>query len=193
MPFPSAFLDELVARSDIVDVVSDYVRLTKKGSNLFGLCPFHNEKTGSFSVSPDKQIYHCFGCGKGGGVISFIMEEENLSFPDAVRFLAKRANMDVPEDNEDRASGRLRQRVLALNRDAARFYYKNLQQPQGQAVQAYLNRRKITRRTAVRFGMGASLEEWDALITAMQKLGYTKAELLAAGLAVQNKNGGSNT
>ena len=97
MSIPANFLDELIARSDIVDVISDYVHLTKKGSNLFGLCPFHSEKTGSFSVSPDKQIYHCFGCGKGGGVINFIMEEENLSFPDAVRFLAKRAGMEVPE------------------------------------------------------------------------------------------------
>ncbi len=190
MSFPASFLDELIARSDIVDVVSDYVHLTKKGSNLFGLCPFHSEKTGSFSVSPDKQIYHCFGCGKGGGVINFVMEEENLSFPDAVRFLAKRANMDVPEDTGNREANHLRQRVLALNKDAARFYHKTLQSSAGQAVQAYLNRRQITRRTAVRFGMGASTESWDTLISAMLKLGYTKAELLAAGLAVQNKNGG---
>ena len=102
MAFPQNFLDELIARSDIVDVVSSYVQLTRKGSNLFGLCPFHSEKTGSFSVSPDKQIYHCFGCKKGGGVINFIMEEENLSFPDAVRFLAKRAGMEVPEEEGDR-------------------------------------------------------------------------------------------
>ena len=190
MSFPASFLDELIARSDIVDVVSDYVHLTKKGSNLFGLCPFHSEKTGSFSVSPDKQIYHCFGCGKGGGVINFVMEEENLSFPDAVRFLAKRANMDVPEDTGNREASRLRQRVLALNKDAARFYHQTLQSSTGQAVQAYLNRRQITRRTAVRFGMGASADAWDTLITAMLKLGYTKAELLAAGLAIQNKNGG---
>ena len=93
--FDQRFLDELIARSDIVDVVSGYVALQRKGGNLFGLCPFHNEKTPSFSVSPDKQIYHCFGCKKGGGVINFIMEEENLSFPDAVRFLARRANMPV--------------------------------------------------------------------------------------------------
>ena len=103
MAFPQSFLDELVARSDIVDVVGSYVALTKKGANYFGLCPFHNEKTGSFSVSPDKQIYHCFGCKKGGGVISFIMEEENLSFPDAVRFLAKRANLPVPEEEQGEA------------------------------------------------------------------------------------------
>ena len=190
MSIPANFLDELIARSDIVDVISDYVHLTKKGSNLFGLCPFHSEKTGSFSVSPDKQIYHCFGCGKGGGVINFIMEEENLSFPDAVRFLAKRAGMEVPEEDRHGESSRLRTRVLALNKDAARFYYKLLQGSEGRSVQQYLDRRRITRKTAVRFGMGASIDQWDALIQAMIKLGYTKAELLAAGLAVQGKNGG---
>ena len=101
MAFSDKFLDELSERNDIVDVVGQYVRFTKKsGANMFGLCPFHSEKTPSFSVSPDKQIYHCFGCGKGGGVISFIMEAENLSFPDAVAFLAKRANMPLPEETE---------------------------------------------------------------------------------------------
>ena len=190
MAFPQAFLDELVARNDIVDVVSSYVQLTRKGSNLFGLCPFHSEKTGSFSVSPDKQIYYCFGCKRGGGVVNFIMEEENLPFPDAVRFLAKRAGMEVPEEEGDREAGRRRQRLLDLNRDAARFYYQLLQQPEGQAVREYLARRRITRQTAVRFGMGASLDAWDVLLTAMTKKGYTKSELLEAGLVVQNKNGG---
>ena len=190
MAFPQSFLDELVARCDIVDVVSSYVQLTRKGSNLFGLCPFHSEKTGSFSVSPDKQIYYCFGCKRGGGVINFIMEEENLSFPDAVRFLAKRAGMEVPEEDGDREAGRRRQRLLDLNRDAARFYYQMLQQPEGRAVQEYLDRRKIRKATAVNFGLGASLDSWDALILAMTKKGYTKAELLEAGLAVQNRNGG---
>lgn len=190
MAFPQSFLDELIARSDIVDVVSSYVQLTRKGSNLFGLCPFHSEKTGSFSVSPDKQIYYCFGCKRGGGVVNFIMEEENLPFPDAVRFLAKRAGMEVPEEEGDREAGRRRQRLLDLNRDAARFYYQLLQQPEGQAVREYLARRRIIRQTAVRFGMGASLDAWDVLLTAMTKKGYTKSELLEAGLVVQNKNGG---
>ena len=190
MAFPQSFLDELIARSDIVDVVSSYVQLTRKGSNLFGLCPFHSEKTGSFSVSPDKQIYYCFGCKRGGGVVNFIMEEENLPFPDAVHFLAKRAGMEVPEEEGDREAGRRRQRLLDLNRDAARFYYQLLQQPEGQAVREYLARRRITRQTAVRFGMGASLDAWDVLLTAMTKKGYTKSELLEAGLVVQNKNGG---
>ena len=190
MAFPQNFLDELIARSDIVDVVGSYVQLTRKGSNLFGLCPFHSEKTGSFSVSPDKQIYYCFGCKKGGGVVNFIMEEENLTFPDAVRFLAKRAGMEVPEEEGDREAGRRRQRLLDLHRDAARFYYQLLQQPEGRAVQEYLDRRQIKKSTAVKFGMGASLDSWDTLLTAMTKKGYTKAELLEAGLVVQNKNGG---
>lgn len=190
MAFPQSFLDELVARSDIVDVVGSYVQLTRKGANLFGLCPFHSEKTGSFSVSPDKQIYYCFGCKRGGGVISFIMEEENLPFPDAVRFLAKRAGLEVPEEEGDREAGKKRQRLLDLNREAARFYYRTLQQPQGQAVQAYLDRRKITRTTAVNFGLGAAPDAWDALLTAMTKLGYSKSELLEAGLVVQNRSGG---
>ena len=190
MAFPQSFMDELTARSDIVDVVGSYVQLTRKGSNLFGLCPFHSEKTGSFSVSPDKQIYYCFGCKKGGGVVNFIMDIENLPFPDAVRFLAKRAGMEVPEEEGDREAGRRRQRLLDLNRDAARFYYQLLQQPEGRAVQDYLNRRQIKKSTAVRFGMGASLDAWDVLLTAMTKKGYTKSELLDAGLVVQNKNGG---
>ncbi len=190
MAFPQSFMDELVARCDIVDVVGSYVQLSRKGANLFGLCPFHNEKTGSFSVSPDKQIYYCFGCKKGGGVVNFVMDIENLTFPDAVRFLAKRAGMEVPEETGDREAGRRRQRLLDLNRDAARFYYQMLQQPEGRAVQAYLDRRRIRKATAVKFGMGASLDSWDALLTAMTKKGYTKSELLDAGLVVQNRNGG---
>lgn len=190
MAFPQSFLDELIARNDIVDVVGSYVQLTRKGSNLFGLCPFHSEKTGSFSVSPDKQIYYCFGCKRGGSVVNFIMEEENLSFPDAVRFLAKRAGIEVPEEAGDRESAHRRQRLLELNREAARFYYQCLQHPEGQAVQAYLNRRKISKSIAVNFGLGASPDTWDALLTAMTKQGYTKAELLSAGLVVQNRSGG---
>ena len=168
MRFSEAFLDELAARSDIVDVVSSYVELKRKGNNYFGLCPFHNEKTPSFSVAPDKQIYHCFGCKKGGGVINFIMEIEGLSFPEAVEFLAKRANIPLPAEDEARSNAdRLRRRVLELNRTAARWYYDQLQLPQGAAVQAYLDKRQIRRGIAVRFGMGASLDQWDALLRAM--------------------------
>ena len=190
MAFPQSFMDELTARNDIVDVVGSYVHLTRRGSNLFGLCPFHSEKTGSFSVSPDKQIYYCFGCKRGGGVINFIMEEENLPFPDAVRFLAKRAGLEVPEEEGDREAGRRRQRLLDLNRDAARFYYRLLQQPEGRAVREYLERRRIRKATAVNFGMGASPDAWDTLLNEMTAKGYTKSELLSAGLIVDNKRGG---
>ena len=190
MRFSDTFLDEVVARNDIADVVSSYVTLTRKGSNLFGLCPFHNEKTPSFSVAPDKQIYHCFGCKKGGSVINFIMEIEGLSFPEAVAFLAKRANLPLPAEEEQTGADRMRRRVLELNRTAARWYYEQLQQPQGAAVQSYLDRRQIRKNIAVRFGMGASLNEWDALTHAMRAKGYTKEELLAAGLAAAGKNGG---
>ena len=190
MTFTQSFMDELMARSDIVDVVSGYVTLTRHGSNLFGLCPFHSEKTPSFSVAPDKQMYHCFGCKKGGDVINFIMDIEGLTFPEAVRFLAKRANIPMPEESEGAsAAERLRRRVLELNRTAAHWYYDQLQGPQGQAVQAYLDKRQIRRGVAVRFGMGASLDQWDALLRAMTAQGFTKSELLAAGLVVQGKSG----
>lgn len=190
MAFPKSFLEELVARNDILDVVGGYVTLQPKGGSYWGCCPFHNEKTPSFHVLPDRQYYHCFGCKKGGGVINFIMDIENLSYPDAVHFLAKRVNLPVPVDREAAEADRLRSRLLALNRDAARYYYDILQKPEGAAVQAYLNRRQIRRGIAVRFGMGAAPEGWDRLMRAMTAMGYSKQELIKAGLIVQNKNGG---
>ena len=189
MAFPRQFMDELTERNDIVDVVGSYVSLVSKSGSFWGCCPFHNEKTPSFHVLQDKQIYYCFGCKKGGGVVNFIMEQENLSFPEAVRFLAKRVGMEVPEDETDRDASRYRQRLLDLNRDAARFYYQTLQQSEGAGVRAYLEKRQISRSTAVKFGMGASPDSWDALLLAMTKKGYSKRELLDAGLVVQNKNG----
>ena len=189
MAFDRQFLDELIARNDIVDVVSNYVSLQPRGGSLWGCCPFHSEKTPSFHVLPDKQLCYCFGCKKGGGVINFIMEEENLSFPDAVRFLARRANMPVPEEEHSDES-RLRSRILSLNRDAARFYYELLHSPKGAPVLEYMKNRKITRRNATNFGLGASADEWDGLLTAMRKKGYGDGELLASGLAIRGKNGG---
>ena len=190
MAFSESFLTELTERNDIVDVVSGYVRLGKKsGSNMFGLCPFHSEKTPSFSVSPDKQIYHCFGCGKGGGVINFIMEIENLSFPEAVEFLAKRAGMPIPEEENDRES-RKRSRMLSLNRDAARFFYAQLSTPQGGAARDYMARRRIGPATAKNFGIGFAPDTWDSLEKAMREKGYTDFELFDAGLVRKGKKGG---
>ena len=190
MAFSESFLTELTERNDIVDVVSGYVRLGKKsGSNMFGLCPFHSEKTPSFSVSPDKQIYHCFGCGKGGGVINFIMEIENLSFPEAVEFLAKRAGMQMPEEENDRES-RKRSRMLALNRDAARFFYTQLSTPQGGAARDYMAKRRIGPATAKNFGIGFAPDTWDSLEKAMREKGYTDFELFDAGLVRKGQKGG---
>lgn len=190
MAFPENFISELIERNDIVSVVSDYVRLTKRsGSNMFGLCPFHSEKTPSFSVSPDKQFYHCFGCGKGGGVINFIMDIENLSYPEAVEFLAKRANMPMPEETND-AESRKRARMLALNRDAARFFYDQLSTPLGESAREYIGKRQIRPATVKRFGLGAAPDDWSLLLNAMEKKGYTGQELFEAGLARRGKNGG---
>ena len=191
MPIPESFLDALTERCDIADVVSQYVQLTKKGGNLFGLCPFHNEKTPSFSVSPDKQIYHCFGCGKGGGVVNFIMEIENLSFPEAVRLLADRAGMTVPEDGQDQELPRLRKRMLELNKEAARWFHAQLSEPAGQKAAAYLQKRRISRKTAVNFGLGYAPDSWDSLLKAMEEKGYGAEELIRAGLASRGKKAGA--
>ena len=169
MAIPESFLDALTERCDIADVVSRYVPLTRKGGNLFGLCPFHNEKTPSFSVSPEKQIYHCFGCGKGGGVVNFIMEIENLSFPEAVHFLADQVGMTVPEEGQDRELGIQRKRMLALNKDAARWFHAQLSEPAGAKGAAYLEKRGVSRKTATNFGLGCAPEGWDNLIAAMRE------------------------
>ena len=182
MAIPEKFITELTDRSDIVDVVSGYVRLTKRsGANLFGLCPFHSEKTPSFSVNRDKQIYHCFGCGKGGGVISFVMDMESLSYPEAIAFLARRAGMQMPEES-DSAEGRKRSRIFALNKDAARFYYAQLSTEAGAAARDYIRQRGISGAMVKNFGLGAAPDSWDSLRRAMHEKGYTDQELFDAGL-----------
>jgi len=191
MALPESFLDELVARCDIYDIVSRYVSLKKSGSNYFGVCPFHSEKTPSFSVNREKQIYHCFGCGAGGGVINFIMRIENFTFIEAVRFLAEIAGMEMPEENFGEASARRRrQRLVELSTEAARFYAAQLQQPQGAKGLEYLRKRGMTVGTIRHFGLGFAPDGWDHLIKAMAEKGFTKEELLAAGLVVKNQSGG---
>lgn len=190
MAFPENFITELTERNDIVEVVSSYVQLSKRsGANLFGLCPFHSEKTPSFSVSPGKQIYHCFGCGKGGGVINFIMEVENLSFPEAVAFLAKRAGMPLPEESNDRESKK-RSRMLALNKEAARFFYGQLSTSAGAAACDYMRQRQLSPATARRFGLGFAPDSWNSLTDAMKEKGFTEFELADAGLVRRGKSGG---
>lgn len=192
MAIPERFLEELSGRVNIVDVVSAYVPLTKRGANYWGLCPFHHEKTPSFSVNEPKQIFHCFGCGKGGGPYRFLMEMESLTFPEAVEKLAQREGMTVPEEGRaDQGRQAQRRRILELNRQAARFYREMLARPEGARVAAYIRQqRRISPKFSARFGLGAAPDSWDALTRAMVEQGYDKAELLQAGLAVAGKNGG---
>lgn len=190
MAIPAQFLDELTARCDIADLVGDYVSLQRKGGNLWGLCPFHSEKTPSFSVSTDKQIYHCFGCGKGGGVINFVMELESLPFPDAVRMLAKRVGMEVPEERGNADFQKKRDRLLTINREAARFFHEKLNSSEGAAGAEYLyGKRQMSKSTVTRFGLGVAPDGWDNMITFMAQKGYDKAALLDAGLVVKGQNG----
>ncbi|MCI8838861.1 MAG: DNA primase [Oscillospiraceae bacterium] len=192
MAIPESFLDELNSRVNIVDVVSAYLPLNKKGANYWGLCPFHHEKTPSFSVNESKQIFHCFGCGKGGGPVRFVMEMDSLPFPEAVRKLAQQAGLEVPDDSPgDGAWREKRRRILELNKEAARFYRSMLSDPRGEAVTAYIrDKRRISPKFSARFGLGAAPEGWDSLITAMKDKGYDKSDLIDAGLAVAGKSGG---
>ncbi len=188
MAFPPAFIDELVARNPIEDVVGQYVSLKRSGANLFGLCPFHGEKTASFSVNPDKGIYYCFGCHKGGGSVNFMMEIEGLSYPDAVRALAKRCGMEVPEDEQYQSRYRQQERLWALSKEAARYFNTQLYTPAGAEGLAYAQKRGMPKSTLTRFGVGFAPNSWNGLVDAMRAKGYTDQELKDAGL-VSEKNG----
>ncbi len=193
MAIPDRFLDELNSRLNIVDVVSAYVHLNQRGGSYWGLCPFHHEKTPSFHVDEDRQSFHCFGCGKGGGMIRFMMEIENLSFHDAVAKLAAQAGLDVPDDRTgwDGQWQKRKKRILELNREAARYYRAMLDDPRGADVAEYIAKeRRISPKFSARFGLGAAPDAWDSLILAMGEKGYEKADLIEAGLAVAGKNGG---
>ena len=190
MAFPQAFIDELVQRNPIEDVVGQYVSLKRSGSNLFGLCPFHGEKTASFSVNPDKGIYYCFGCHKGGGPINFQMEIEGLSYPDAVRALAKRAGMTVPEDELYQSRYRAQERLWALHKEAARFFHSQLYAPIGQEALNYALGRGMSKSILTTFGVGYAPDSWDSMVKTMRAKGYTDEELKDSGLVtVSRKNG----
>ncbi len=190
MAIPDSFLEELVARSDIHDIVSSYVSLRRKSGRYWGCCPFHNEKTPSFSVVTDRQQYYCFGCHKGGGVINFVMEVENLPFRDAVQLLADRAGLPMPEEIHKGDGGQNRRKqLLELNKAAARYYHTQLTTPACSHMLAYLTGRGLSKRTITNFGLGAAPEGWDNLIVAMAEQGFEKADLLEAGLAIKNDKG----
>ena len=189
MAFPAAFIDELLVRNPIEDVVGQYVELKRKGGRLFGLCPFHGEKTPSFSVSPDAQLYYCFGCHKGGGVINFIMEQEGLSYPDAVRFLARRAGLEVPEDEAYASQYKLQERLWALSKDAARWFRSQLFGSMGDRALNYIVSRRLSVKIVESFGLGYAPPGWSGLTDAMRDKGYSKEELVSAGLAIRSDKG----
>ena len=185
--FPSAWLDELRARADIVQIVSGYVALKRNGHRYWGLCPFHGEKTASFSVDSERQLYYCFGCKASGSVIQFIMDMERLDFPEAVRFLADQVHMPLPQMEEDPDYQRRRSqrdRLLAANKEAARYFHQTLFTPEGKPMLDYLKGRGLTDSVIRKFGLGAAPNQWDSLTRILQEKGYSLEELRLAGLTV---------
>ena len=184
---PDVWLDELRGRVDIVDVVSDYVELKQKGRRFWGRCPFHGEKTPSFSVDSEAQMYYCFGCHKGGTVINFVMDIERMEFMDAVRMLAERAHMELPErvgDGRDSDKMRaLRERIYEANLEAARFYHATIWTAEGAKALSYLHKRGLDDAGIRRFGLGSTAQGWDALTRHLTGKGFTFEELKQAGLA----------
>jgi DNA primase len=190
MLYPERVIEEVRIRNDIVDVISGYVKLEKKGKSYMGLCPFHGEKTPSFSVEPVKQFFYCFGCNRGGSVIQFIMLIENLEFVDALKMLAERAGMTLPEpdDHKERERARLRKEILEINREAARFFFKKL--TGSLEAQGYLKKRGLQEKTIKKFGLGYSPPGWSELTDYLTAQGASGELLLASGLSVKTKSGG---
>ena len=185
MFYPDELIEEVRSRNDIVDVISGYVHLQKKGANYFGLCPFHNEKSPSFSVSRSKQMYYCFGCGAGGNVFTFLMEYENDTFPEAVKALADRAGISLPEADESEEAKReqsKRSRLLAINKEAAKYFYFQLRAKQGEPGLHYLRKRQLTDETIHRFGLGYANKTADDLVRYLKGKGYSEELIREAGL-----------
>ena len=189
LAFPETFLQDLKLRNDITEVVSGYVSLKRRGRNMVGLCPFHGEKTPSFNIYTENGSFYCFGCGVGGDVISFIMKIENLDYVDAVKFLAQRAGMELPENSYDDSMSRLRTRVLEANREAARFYFKTLMSPQGRTGLDYFHGRALSDATIRHFGLGYADGSWGSLCAYLKEKGFKESELVAANLAVRQRSG----
>ena len=194
MYYPEEVVEEVREKNDIVDVISGYVKLQKKGANYFGLCPFHNEKSPSFSVSPGKQMYYCFGCGAGGNVITFLMEYENYTFPEALKFLADRAGVALPKmeyQKEAREQADLKARLLEVNKLAANYFYHQLKSPAGQAGYRYLHdKRELKDPTILRFGLGFANKTSDDLYRFLKEKGYEDSFLKETGLVTIEERGG---
>ena len=193
MYYSEEVIEEVRTKNDIVDVISGYVRLQKKGSSYFGLCPFHNEKSPSFSVSREKQMYYCFGCGAGGNVFTFLMDYENFSFVEALKFLADRAGVALPEmeySKEAKARADRKTQLLEINKLAAQYFYVQLKSEQGKTAHAYLTGRQLSEETIKAFGLGYSRKYSDDLFRYLRKRGYTEDLIRQAGLInTDEKNG----
>ena len=192
--YPEEVVEEVRNRTNIVDVISQYVNLQKKGSQYFGLCPFHNEKTGSFSVSPQKQMYYCFGCGKGGNVFSFLMDYENMTFKEAVEELAPRCGVTLPQREltaQERQRADRRSRLFEINKDAAAYYYKMLRSDAGKQAMDYFTKRELTPETMHKFGLGCTSKYSDSLYKYLRERGYDDSILKDCGLiTIDEKRGG---
>jgi DNA primase len=189
MPFPDSFLQELKLRNDITEIASSYVNLKRHGRNMVGLCPFHGEKTPSFNIYTENGSFYCFGCGAGGDVITFIMKIENLDYVEAVKFLAQRAGMEMPENTYDDSMSKLRMRIYEANREAARFFHSTLISPRGQSGLNYLRGRALSDRTIRHFGLGFADDDWNSLCNHLKNKGFSEYEILSANLAFKNRSG----
>lgn len=189
MAFPESFIQELKLKNDISEIISSYVSLKRRGRNMVGLCPFHGEKTPSFNIYTETDSFYCFGCGASGDVISFIMKIENLDYVDAVKYLAQRAGMDIPEDSYDSSMSNLRKRIFEANREAARYYYKTLISPQGRTGLDYFHGRMLSDATIRHFGLGFADDNWTSLCTHLKSLGFTENEIVSANLGLKRKDG----
>ena len=189
MALSDSFLQELKMKTEIEDVISTYVTLKRRGATLVGLCPFHNEKTPSFTVYPATQSFYCFGCGAGGDAITFVKKIENLDYLDAVKTLALRAGLQMPQEGFDDSLSKRRRRILEMNREAARFYHSVLLSPEGKVGYDYYIGRALSAATINHFGLGFAPNQWDALLKHMRAKGYQPAELVDAGLARKGQKG----
>jgi DNA primase len=190
MGFPGAFLDEITVKTDMIALVSQYTRLSRKGARWFAVCPFHSEKTPSFVITPETGLFYCFGCQAGGGPIQFVMRAENLEFSDAVRQLAERLGLSVPEDGSEQGFRVKRERLIEINRMAARWFYERLGSEEGAVCAEYMRSRGMHPHMARKFGLGYAPNRWDGLFMALSEAGVSNDEMSAAGLVSRNQRGG---
>lgn len=187
MALNESFLQELKYKTDISDIISSYVSLKKRGSTFVGLCPFHNEKTPSFTVYPETQSFYCFGCGAGGDAVTFIKKIENLDYIDAVKMLAQRAGLQMPTDGFDDSISKRRRRIYEANRAAAKYFYSVLMSEEGTKALEYYRNRKLTLSTIKKFGLGYAPDKWDGLLKHLRSLGFSLSEIYEAGLLAKGR------